>query len=304
MLFTFYRIIKFAFQGFFRNIWLSLITVSVIILAFISINFIISLNIISSSAVNLVQNRVDVSVYFKSDTDESIILEAKNSFSELSQVENIDYISKEEALDSFRKSHKDDISVLESLEELEGNPLMGTLKIKAKDVNEYPLILDFINNSKYDSYILDKNFDDHKVFINSIGTISKNITKFGIAASIIFALISILIVFNTIKLTIYSQREEIAIMRLVGANNYFISSPFICESVLYTIFAFIGALLILFPASNFIQPYLASYFNESIVNLRQYFFDNLWLIFGSEFMGMIFLNSLASIIAVRKYLKV
>jgi|SRR3989344_2914897 len=303
ILFTFYRIIKFAFQGFWRNFWLSVVTISVVALALISINFLLILNITAKSAVNIVQDRIDISVYFKNDTDEGIIIEAKNRLSTMTQVEKVEYISKDEALDDFRKKHKDNRTILEAIEETGDNPLVGTLKIKSKNLEDYQTILDFINNSKYNQYILDKNFDDHKSFINQIHYISGIINKLGIFIVIIFALISILIVFNTIKLTIYAHKEEIQVMKYVGANNFFIISPYILEGILYSVISFIISSFVVYFAIDLVQPYIIAYFQNSI-DLKAYLAQNGLFIFGSELLGSAMLTVLASAVAIRRYLRV
>ena len=123
-LFTLYRILKFAIQGFWRNFWLSVVTISVIVLALVSINFLLILNVSANSAVEYVQDKIDISIYFKNDVDESIIIEAKNRIETLSQVEKIDYISKDRAIDDFRQKHKNDRFILEALEAAGENPLL------------------------------------------------------------------------------------------------------------------------------------------------------------------------------------
>lgn len=302
-IFTFYRIIKFAIQGFWRNIWLSLITISMMILALISMNFLFVLNVMAKSAVKLVQERIDMSVYFKDDTDESIIKEVKNKLLTLAEVERVEYTSKDEALEEFRKKHKSDRLILEALEETGGNPLVGTLKIKSKNISDYQVILDFIDNSKYNQYVSDKNFDDHKDFTNQIYSISRTINTIGIILFSIFSAISILIVFNTIKLNIYAHREEIAVMKYVGASNFFITSPYILEAIIYSCISFILSTLIMFFSIDFIQPYIVDYF-QGAINLPLYFINNSIIIFGSELGVSILLTILASALAVRKYLKV
>lgn len=302
-IFTIYRVIKFASQGFFRNFWLSIVTISVIVLAFISINILIIINIIASSATQYIQNKIDMSVYFKNDVDEQTILEVKNSLETLSQVEKVDYVSKNSALEYFRNKHKYNTIILESLEEIGENPLSGTLKVKSKNMSDYPVIMDYLNNSKYNVYILDKNFNDNKSFIERIDIIASSINKFGAGAIVIFTIISILIVFNTIKLTMYAQREEIAIMKFVGASNFFISSPYIIESMFYSLCAFAISTFILFSSMNIIQPYVVNYF-QGMLDLKILLFKNLHMIFGSELIGVVILNIMASTIAVRRYLKV
>ena len=131
-------------------------TISVIVLALVSINFLLILNVSANSAVEYVQDKIDISIYFKNDVDESIIIEAKNRIETLSQVEKIDYISKDRAIDDFRQKHKNDRFILEALEAAGENPLVGSLKIKSRNMmlqtgDEAPLLIG-LNYSKVQKY--------------------------------------------------------------------------------------------------------------------------------------------------------
>lgn len=305
--FTVYQILKFAFQGFWRNFWLSIVTISVIILAFISINFLIIINRISENTLQAVKERVDVSIYLKNDTDEETIKLIENELKSITQVSSVQLVTEKEALETFRQKHKNDPLILQSLEELDSNPLGATFIIKAKNINEYNDIIKIIDNSKYNSSILDRNYDDNKVIIDKIENISMNITRFGVVVTSVFIIISLLIVFNTIKLAIYTHQKEIGIMKLVGASDSFISFPYIVESVMYAIFACVISIVIIYPLLNLVQPYVNIFFGgfeSQIIDLREYYNNNFYFIFGIQLIGITFLNILASGLAVRRYLKV
>ncbi len=297
------QIITFAWQSFWRNIWLSVVTITIITLAFVSVNLLIILNIVTDTSIELVKDKVDVSVYFRPEVTEPQVLEVKTYLSSVAQVKDIKYKSQQEALQEFRQKHQKDTLIVESLEELEQNPLGATLVIQAKDIKDYPEILQILDNSKYSSLILDKNFDDHKVYISKIKQISDNINRIGLFVSLLFILIALLIVFNTIRVAIYTHSQEIAIMKLVGATNWFIRGPFLLESTFYGAIACILAAAIVYPALNFIQPYLNSFFLTDF-NILKHFQENFWQIFSLELLTIIFLNIISSSIAIRRYLKV
>jgi len=301
---SFYRAIVFAWQNFWRNIWLSIVTITIIVLAFISVNFLIVLNIIADTSIQLVQNKVDVSIYFKQETTEPQVLEIQTYLSSLAQIKEIKYISQQEALKNFRQKHQNETTIIQSLEELEQNPLGATLIVKAKDIKDYPEILSVLDNSKYSTLILDKNFDDHKVYITRIKQVSENINRIGFIAVGIFVIIALLIVFNTIRVAIYTHREEITIMKLVGATNWLIRSPFIIESAFYGLIACLIATATIFPLLNFVQPYLESFFLTEEFDILKQFQQNFWQIFLLELLSVTLLNIVSSIIAIRRYLRV
>jgi cell division transport system permease protein len=301
-----FRVLAFAWQSFWRNIWLSVVTITIIVLAFISINFLIVINIITQVAINVVEDKVSISVYFYPNITEPQVLEVKTYLSSLAQVKDINYISQQQALENFRKEHQNDTIIIESLEELETNPIEATLQVKGKSLSDYPEIIEVLNNSKYNQLISEKNFDDQKVknYITKIQTLSDNARKIGLLVTSIFILIALLIVFNTIRVAIYTHQQEITIMKLVGATNWFIRSPFLLEAIFYGIIACTISIIIVYPLLNFLQPQIERFFLSNEFNIIQYFNDNFWQIFGLEILVIILLNIISSSIAIRRYLKV
>ena len=299
-----YQVIIFAWQGFWRNFWLSVVTMTIIALAILSLNFLIIINVLSENTVNLIKDKVDVSLYFKPEATEAQVLEVQTFLSALTEIKNIVYISQPQALQNFRQRHQPDQIIIESLEALSENPLSATLVIKAKNIEDYPAIMAVLDNSRYNILIADKSFDDNKIYIATIKQVADNINRIGLLASGLLIAIALLIVFNTIRVAIYTHREEIAIMKLVGASNWFIRSPFLVESIFYGLIGTSLALAITYPVLNLIQPYVNNFFLSNELNLKLYFQQNLGQIFGLEILIISLLNILGSSFALRRYLKV
>ncbi len=300
-----YRAIKFSLQDFWRNIWLSLITIFIVVLTLLLVNILITINVLANYAVKSVEDKVDISIYFDSKATEKQVLEVKARLLELPVVKGVEYISKEEALKDFKIKHQNEPEVLESVKELEKNPLPATLIIKAKDPQHYQAIIGFLNDNKdYGNLIEDQNFNDHKEMIKRINNITSRVYQVGIILSLIFALVVVLIVFNTVRIAIYTHREEIGIMKLVGANNWFVRSPFLLEGVLYSLLACVLAVIITYPLLGVVQSYASSFFDSGGFNLVNYFNGHFLIIFGLEFLVMALLNVLSTSWATRRYLKV
>src|SRR3989344_3486354 len=299
-----YRILTFAWQSFWRNIWLSLVTITIIVLTFISINFLVVINFITDAAIKVLQEKVDISINFKPDVLEPQVQEIQTYLSALTQVKEINYISQKEALENFRQTHSANQLVIDSLAELENNPLGASLQIKAKNLDDYSEIITVINNSKYNNLIAVKNFDDNQLYISKTKNVSEYVKKIAVFASGFFILVAFLIVFNTSRVAIYTHRQEIGVMKLVGATNWFIRGPFIVEAIFYGVIACILAILIIYPFLNFLQPYLVKFYLTEDFNIINYFNENFWQIFGLELLVIIALTIVGSIIAIRRYLKV
>ncbi|MCX6745395.1 MAG: permease-like cell division protein FtsX [Candidatus Parcubacteria bacterium] len=303
MLTSFFRVIKFSFQDFFRNFWLSFVTLTIFILALFSINLLIIFNVIAKTAIASIEGKVDIALYFKPEIKEDQVQNVQRYLQSLMQVKAVDYISKDQALESFKNKHKDNQQIIESLNELDKNPLGASLVIKAKSTNDYPVILEDLSDPQYNNLIESKDFDDHKQIIERITGITKRVSNGVFVIALIFTFISILIIFNAIRMAIYTHREEIIAMKLVGATNWFVQAPYLLQGIIFAFFSLVISVIIIYPLLGFLQPYLALIL-ESDFNIISYFNQNFAMIFGLEFLGAIIINLLSSYLAVNRYVKV
>jgi len=297
----FKRIIKWAFKNFWRNGWLSTATVSIMTLTLLVITVLLMVNIVANVVLENLEKKIDISVYFKLETLEEEILGVKSQLEELEEVDSVSYISQEEALIKFKEKHKDNPILLQSLEELEINPLEASLNIKAKETSQYASINQFLESVYYQDVIDKVNYMQNKEVIDKLSEIILDVKTAGLGLTILLALIVFLVTFNSIRLAIYSSREEIGVMRLVGASNWFIRGPFIVEGIFYGIIATIVTLAILYPIFYFLSPKISGFL--PIGDIFAYFQANL-LSFLVLLLGIgIILGGFSSLIAVRKYLK-
>lgn len=299
---NFKRTIKSGFQSFWRNGWLSAATISIMVLTLIVISTLLMVNVIASAVLIDLQGKIDVSVYFKSEATEEDILVVKSQLEKLEEVERVDYISQEDALGKFRERHKDNPYLIQSLQELGENPLEASLSIKAREASQYEAISEFLEGIYYSNIIDKVDYRQNKEVIEKLSRIVTDVKVGGLSLSGVLILIVILVTFNAIRLAIYSSREEIKIMRLVGANNWFIRGPFIVEGVLYGIISSLVTLGILYPIFYFLSPKLSGFL--PIEDLFGYFQSNVWS-FLVLLLGIgIVLGVVSSLIAIRKYLRV
>lgn len=297
------RAIKFSLEDIFRNIWLSLVTIIILVLALFSVNMLLVVKVIGQAAIDAVKEKIDVNLFLKNNAEESEILALKSKIAAFNEVKEIKYISKEEAMDSFITNHKDDPEILAALKELGKNPLAPTLVIK-------PVSLDALDNltnrlSMIDENIIEsRNFTNYKTLLTKINQITKKVSDAGLVLSAIFVFITILVVFNSIRVAIYTHRREIMIMRLVGASRWFIQMPYLLSGVFYTVIGLASIMVIFYFFLSLLQPYLEAFFVGYNVDLLNYFYGNIFTIFGAQFLGVALINILASLLAVRKYSQV
>ncbi|MDI6734397.1 MAG: permease-like cell division protein FtsX [Patescibacteria group bacterium] len=302
MIVTLSRIIKYGWRGFLRSGLLSVSTISVMVLAAAVFEGVILFNVIGRSAVSSIQEKIDISVYFKSNVHEDSILNIKKSLEKLDEVKNVEYISRDQALEEFKKRHADEATVTQTLEELDINPLLASLNIKAKEPSQYKSIAGYLENADLQDLIEKITYAQNQIVIDRLVALIATLKTGGFVLTIFLSFLAVMVIFTTIRLAIYSNSDQIGIMRLVGASNSFIRGPYIIEGIIYGIIGGILSFLILVPIINFISPYINNFIPE--INLRNYFHDNLFSILFYQLIFGVGLGIVSSIIAVRRYLHI
>jgi len=297
------RILKASWLNFRRNIGLSLATIFILLITISLITYLFLFRQISQFLIAELEAKVDISVYFREDSPEEEILKAEDELSKMSEVKEVEYISQEMAREKFIQKHKDNLLLMASLEEIGENPFLASLNIKAQKPEQYETLANFLENSDFKNYIEQPiDYYQRKPIINKLSSITSVINKAGIGISIILILLSFLVAFNTIRLAIFNQREEIFIMRLVGDSNWFIRGPFLFHGVIAGFFATLITILIFFLTCWGLGPKLEIFLPN--FNLQDFFFQNLWILFSIQLLTGMILGIFSSLIAMRRYLKV
>lgn len=302
MLLTLKRTFKEALTNFFRNGWLSLATVSILILSLYVVSVIYVVTLTVDGVLKNVQEKVNISIYFKPDVTEAKIAEMEKYLKDYMAVKSVDYVSKDQALADFKRNNADEPVIMQSLQEIGENPLQASLVVKANSADQYQNVVDYINKSDYKDDIGRINYAKNKEIIDKLNHIIATIRKVGITLSIIFAAIAILVIFNTIRITIYTHRHEIEIMRLVGASNSYIRWPFAFEGIIYGLAASLVSMVILFATIKFMAPYVSSVIPSE--NLVVFYLSHFWKIFSIQLLVGSFLGISGSWIAMQKHLKI
>ena len=277
------------------NIFIMAMTISIV-----SSNFL--LKDVSQFLISSIQEKVDITVYFKEEAPEEDILKVQEKIAEIPEIKGVEYISKEKALQSFTERHQDNPILMESLEEVGMNPFLASLNIRAFEANQYQAVTNFLENSNFGNLIEKVDYYQRKPVIEKIFSLTSNLNTFGIIFSIILAIVAILVAFNTIRLAIYNSKEEIKIQRLVGASNLFIRGPFLVQGAMAGVIAALISLLIFSLTSWVLSARVETLFPG--LNLFQFFTSNLLTFFLLQLATGIGLGVISSLIAVRRYLKV
>lgn len=296
------RILISGVKHFLRNGWLATATVSVMSLALSVILGLLILSVLTEALLLNFQNKIDVSAYFKKDVAEEKILSVRNDLLAQKEVKSVEYVSVDDALARFKEKFKNNQDIMESLNVLDANPLEASLQVKAKSADQFPAIVAFLEGMKYKDLISKVDYYENKETIAQLTAVISAIRKVGFTLSLALALIAVLISFNTIRITIYTLRDEIGVMKLVGASNWFVRGPFIAEGVLHGVISSLATMLIFYPIVFLVAPYTDEFFPGS--HLSTYYRENfleLWIIL--MFFGIV-LGAFGSAIAIRKHLKI
>ena len=243
------RITRAGFLNFWRNGFVSLAAILVITITLFLIGSLIFFSAVLNFSLEELKNKIDINVYFAVSASEDEMFALKSNIETLPEVASVEYTSREKALEEFRERHSNDFLTLQALEELDENPLGASLNIRAKETSQYESIARFLEGANALEFgagsIIDSiNYHQNKVAIDRLGRVVDGAETLGISIIIVMAIISIVIVFNTVRLAIYTSREEIGVMRLVGAEDRFIRGPFMIEGILYGFASAIISLII------------------------------------------------------------
>jgi cell division transport system permease protein len=295
-------VIKSGWINFWRQGGLSLATCFILVTAVFLIGFLISMKNITDYAISDLQNRVNISVYFQQNASEADILNLKNQIAQIPEVKTVEYVSKDQALAAFTQKHQDDTALLESINELGVNPLLASLSIKSWQVDQFQKISDFLTGMQQSNLIEKVDYYQRKPLIERFGAIASGIKTGGIVAGIILSLLAVLITFNTVRLAILNQKDEIAIQRLVGASNWFIRGPFLVQGIMAGLISSLISFGLFFAICWLLSPKIMELFSD--LNLFRLLVANLWVLLGIQIAAGIFLGVFSSLLAVRKYLRV
>lgn len=294
------RIFKAGFVGFWRNAYVSLAAIFVITVALFVIGSTMLIDQLLGASLSQLQAKVDINVYFVTTAPQEEIDALINSVKALPDVERITYTSRDEALAEYRAKNQNDSVAMQALDELRENPLGATIAVQAKEASQYESINRYLEEQK--NPIIDEiNYTKNKESIGKLSSIIEAVEQASFVALMVLIMASILITFNTIRLAIFTAKEEISIMRLVGAGNMYIRGPFMLQGVMYGVISGVLALAILYPIVLWLGPKTTEFFE---INIFDYFVNNFAFIFLTLVGIGVALGLVSSVLAITRYLRV
>jgi cell division transport system permease protein len=300
------RIMRAGAQNFFRNATLAVAAMAVMVITLTIILFSLIANSTFANTIKQITDKIDISVYLKDDITEQQRSKLISDVKGFENVKAVNYISKDQALTAYKQQNQGNIDLLLAISQTD-NPLPASLQIKPKDPNRIQEIKDYLEKPQVKAMQSDQTSysGDRKEAIDKISQATKFFREAGVAGVIVFAVVSMLIIFNTIRMAIFNRRDELTIMRLLGASTWFIRGPFVVETILYGIVSAVVSVTLV----NILFSVAASAFGASSLGLldikyaNNYFGNHFWLILTMQLTIGILIGAASSVIATRRYLK-
>lgn len=303
---TFSRIIRTGMVNFVRNMWLAIAAMAIMIITLTIILFSVIVNATFSNTVNQITSKIDVSLYLKDATTPEQTQALVKQLKALPSVARVTYLTKDQALQAYELQNAGNTQLLQAITATD-NPLPATVQIKPRTLNDIDQIRNFVDKPANKALQSDPASDsgDRRAAIDKITHATNILRKVGVVAVAVFTVISVLIIFNTIQMAIFNRRDELQIMRLLGASTWYIRGPFVVESIIYGVLSAIISILLInavfITASSSLQ---ATSFGLLDISYSQSFFENhyWWLLTVQLALG-IFIGAASSVIATQRYLK-
>lgn len=303
---TFQRIIKTGAVNFIRNISLSVAATAVMVVTLTIVLFSVIANATFSNTIDQITQRIDISVYLKDDVTEQQREKLIGQLKDLENVREVSYVSKDQALENYQRDNQDNLDLLLAISQTD-NPLPATIQIKPVDPVKIDEIRNVIETTENKNLQSDETSysGDRKEAIDKITNATAFFTKAVVIGIVIFGVISMLIIFNTIQMAIFNRRDELTIMRLLGASNAFIKGPFIVETMIYGIVSAVISLT-LCNALFIVQAQAFDANSLGLLDLKfanQYFSDNFLIFLGMQLVAGMAIGAISALIATHRYLR-
>lgn len=304
---TFVRMCRYGINNFSRNAWLTIAATAVMTITLLVVFVTLAARNVLVDTVDEIRDKVDMSIYVKTDIKDTDVKKIQTDLEKLSSVRAVTYVSPKQARESFAEQNKSDAGTLDALNEAT-NQFPGTFRISPVDINDTSELRNFVETNETVKKNLDPNREpsfagERKSAIENIGRWVEFAERAGLVASAIFIAISSLIVFNTIRMAIFNRKDEIQMMKLIGADRNFIRGPFVVEAVVYgfiaAIIATILGVVILYASAEKLLSYGVLVDNTINFVTTYIGFVLLTMIFMGAVIGVV-----SSLLATRRYLKI
>ena len=301
---SFGRLLKFGGQDFVRNIWLSATTVLILTLTLVSVQVLLAVNIAGRIALDELESRVDLRIQFRPTVSEADADALRVQLLQRPEVAGVEQYSRAQALTEFETAHRGSPEILEALTELGENPFGPELRVRVRRPEDLPAVARLVEDPAVKDRVIETSAVERAALVERLTALTARLRLAGLALSGLSFFVTLLIIINAMRIATYARREEVGIMKLVGATNWFVRTPFLIMGVLASAIATTFAQGLTFPALAWLQPTFVEFLGTRGLDVRAFFLDHVGTIATTEFLGLALLTIIVSTIAIRRYLRV
>lgn len=300
---SFFRAVLQSWQQLARQAWVWLATLIVFCLAFFAVNTLIATNVLANQLLDAARERVDIAVSFKPGTPISLVEQARTYLFSLPDTANVQVITADQALEAFRARYKQEDSVMKALEEVGRNPLGSTLIVQAKTLDGYAVLADALQVPAYEQWIQSQSMTDHREAIQELESLRRVVRLVGSLLLVVFACIALLLLVNVVRMVMFTQREEITIMRLVGASKWRIRLPYALSVLWITLIAWVATIGGAITVYYWLLPQTFGWMHEGLQAIAGYFTVNGVVLLFTQLAVSAFVAMTIAWVAAGKYIK-
>lgn len=296
---TLYRLTKLGIVNFWRNLWLSLVATFVVSLTLMTITFLLISAFAINSEIAEVKNRIDYEIYIQDNTSDQQLETLKTAIRNLVPITDIQEVSKTMAVDRYKEIFGDKENLISYIEQ--ENPLKESIIIRADNPEDLEKIDQLVGSEKYEDIVYSSSYSRNKEIITRLIGIIDFIQKAGVVVGILFVIIAVSVVFSIVRIAIYSRKDEIEIMKLVGATDWFVHGPFLIESAFYGIIGTVLALAFLAAIFYYVSLAASSYLGTSEGAFFDYISQYSLFIIAFQLLLGITISVSSAFVAIRKH---
>lgn len=292
-----------SWQQLARQAWLWLATLVVFCLAFFAVNTLIVTNVLADRLIDAARQRVDIAVSFRPGAPPAIVEQARTYLLGLPDTARVDVVTADQALEAFRARYRHEESVVNALDEVGRNPLGASFTVQATTLEGYTRIAEALRVPVYEPWIQAEPIADHQEAIQSLESLRRAVRLVGSLLLALFVCIALLLLVNVVRMVMFTQRDEIAIMRLVGASKWRIRLPYALSVVWVTILAWASTVAGAMVVYRWVLPQSFGWMREGLGAIASFFHTSGPLLLTLQLGIAAFVSSLIAWIAAGKYMK-
>lgn len=291
-------------KDFVRNIWLSATTILILTLTLVSVQVLLAVNVAGRIALDELESRVDLRIQFRPSVSEAEVDAVRVQLLQRPEVAGVEQFARAQVLEEFEVAHRGSAEILEALSELGENPFGPELRVRVRRPEDLPAVARITDEPMLKERVAETSAVERAALVERLAALTSRLRLAGIALSGLSFVVTLLIIINAMRIATYARREEVGIMKLVGATNWFVRTPFLIMGVLASAIAVVLVQIVTFPALTALQPTAVEFLGNRGVDIATFFLDHGWTIALAEFLGLSLLTVIVSTIAIRRYLRV